>query len=94
MDLRFKDELALMPDLRHRLRRLRWFRMTFRSHARLSDDPDLSVAPTPSGQHRDSLRHRTDQNIRLAMRPERYQSANTSSASRPNKAISSRSAVR
>lgn len=35
MDLRFKDELALMPDLRHRLRRLRWFRMTFRSHARL-----------------------------------------------------------
>jgi len=35
MDLRFKDELALMPDLRHRLRRLRWFRMSFRSHARL-----------------------------------------------------------
>ena len=35
MDLRFKDELALMPDLRHRLRRLRWFRMGFRSHARL-----------------------------------------------------------
>ncbi|HEY6630758.1 MAG TPA: hypothetical protein VIZ90_04830 [Rhizobiaceae bacterium] len=35
MDLRFKDELALMPDLRHRLRRLRWFRLTFRSHARL-----------------------------------------------------------
>jgi hypothetical protein len=35
MDLRFKDELALMPDLRHRLRRLRWFRMTFRSHTRL-----------------------------------------------------------
>lgn len=35
MDLRFKEELALMPDLRHRLRRLRWFRMTFRSHARL-----------------------------------------------------------
>ena len=35
MDLRFKDELASMPDLRHRLRRLRWFRMTFRSHARL-----------------------------------------------------------
>lgn len=35
MDLRFKEELALLPDLRHRLRRLRWFRMTFRSHARL-----------------------------------------------------------
>ncbi|MEW9838242.1 hypothetical protein [Mesorhizobium marinum] len=35
MDLRFKEELALMPDLGHRLRRLRWFRMTFRSHARL-----------------------------------------------------------
>lgn len=35
MDLRFKEELAAMPDLRHRLRRLRWFRMTFRSHARL-----------------------------------------------------------
>lgn len=35
MDLRFKEELASMPDLRHRLRRLRWFRMTFRSHARL-----------------------------------------------------------
>lgn len=35
MDLRFKEELASMPDLRHRLRRLRWFRLTFRSHARL-----------------------------------------------------------
>jgi hypothetical protein len=35
MDLSFKEELASMPDLRHRLRRLRWFRMTFRSHARL-----------------------------------------------------------
>ncbi len=35
MDLRFKEELALMPDLRHRLRRLRWFRLAFRSHARL-----------------------------------------------------------
>lgn len=34
MDLRFKDELALMPDLRHRLRRLRWFRATFRANAR------------------------------------------------------------
>jgi hypothetical protein len=35
MDMRFKGELATMPDLRHRLRRLRWFRVTFRSHARL-----------------------------------------------------------
>ncbi|MCX7303948.1 MAG: hypothetical protein NTV73_06380 [Hyphomicrobiales bacterium] len=35
MDMRFKSELASMPDLRHRLRRLRWFRVTFRSHARL-----------------------------------------------------------
>ena len=34
MDLRFKDELALMPDLRHQLRRLRWFRATFRASAR------------------------------------------------------------
>ena len=34
MDLRFKDELALMPDLRHRLRQLRWFRATFRASAR------------------------------------------------------------
>ncbi len=34
MDLRFKDELALMPDLRHRLRRLRWFRATFRANAK------------------------------------------------------------
>ncbi len=35
MDMRFKTELASMPDLRHRLRRLRWFRVTFRNHARL-----------------------------------------------------------
>lgn len=34
MDLRFKDELALLPDLGHRLRRLRWFRATFRTNAR------------------------------------------------------------
>lgn len=34
MDLRFKDELATMPDLRHRLRRLRWFRATFRANAK------------------------------------------------------------
>ncbi len=34
MDLRFKDELAAMPDLRHRLRRLRWFRATFRASAK------------------------------------------------------------
>src|SRR5262245_24152588 len=35
MDLRFKDELALLPDLGHQLRRLRWFRATFRTHAKL-----------------------------------------------------------
>lgn len=34
MDLDFKNELALMPDLRHRLRQLRWFRATFRGNAR------------------------------------------------------------
>lgn len=34
MDLGFKKELALMPDLRHRLRQLRWFRATFRANAR------------------------------------------------------------
>lgn len=34
MDLAFKNELKLMPDLRHRLRRLRWFRATFRASAR------------------------------------------------------------
>lgn len=34
MDLRFKDELALVPDLRHRLRQLRWFRATFRNSAK------------------------------------------------------------
>jgi hypothetical protein len=34
MDLKFKDELALMPDLGHQLRRLRWFRATFRASAR------------------------------------------------------------
>lgn len=34
MDLEFKNELALLPDLRHRLRQLRWFRATFRSNAR------------------------------------------------------------
>lgn len=34
MDLQFKDELALMPDLRRRLRRLRWFRATFLTNAR------------------------------------------------------------
>jgi hypothetical protein len=38
MDLPFKDELALMPDLRHRLRRLRWFRATFRSSAKVVSD--------------------------------------------------------
>ena len=34
MDMQFKDELASVPDLRHRLRRLRWFRATFRNSAR------------------------------------------------------------
>jgi hypothetical protein len=35
MDLPFRDELALMPDLRHRLRQLRWFRATFRGSAKV-----------------------------------------------------------
>ncbi len=34
MDLIFKNEMALVPDLRHRLRQLRWFRATFRNSAR------------------------------------------------------------
>lgn len=34
MDLSFKNELALMPDIRHQVRSLRWFRSTFRAHAR------------------------------------------------------------
>ncbi len=34
MDLPFKRELALVPDLRHRLRQLRWFRATFRGSAK------------------------------------------------------------
>ena len=34
MDLRYKEELASMPDLSHRLRRLRGFRATFRDSAR------------------------------------------------------------
>ena len=34
MDTSFKEELALMPDLGHQLRRLRWFRATFRANAR------------------------------------------------------------
>jgi hypothetical protein len=34
MDLSFKDELATMPDLGRQLRRLRWFRATFRASAR------------------------------------------------------------
>jgi hypothetical protein len=38
MDLPFKDELALMPDLGHRLRQLRWFRATFRSSAKVVSD--------------------------------------------------------
>ncbi|MEP7454588.1 hypothetical protein [Phyllobacterium sp. SB3] len=35
MNFIFKDELVLMPDLRHRLRQLRWFRMAFRKNAAL-----------------------------------------------------------
>ena len=35
MDLPFRHQLALMPDLRHRLRQLRWFRATFRSSAKV-----------------------------------------------------------
>jgi hypothetical protein len=35
MDLPFRHELALMPDLGHRLRQLRWFRATFRSSAKV-----------------------------------------------------------
>lgn len=38
MDLAFKNELGLMPDLRHRLRRLRWFRATFRASARATGE--------------------------------------------------------
>src|SRR3954453_6116930 len=38
MDLPFRDELALMPDLRHRLRQLRWFRATFRGSAKVVSD--------------------------------------------------------
>ncbi|WP_378941778.1 hypothetical protein [Mesorhizobium sp. ANAO-SY3R2] len=34
MDLLFKNELALVPDLGHRLRQLRWFRATYRNSAR------------------------------------------------------------
>lgn len=34
MDLIFKNELALVPDLGHSLRQLRWFRATFRNNAR------------------------------------------------------------
>jgi hypothetical protein len=32
MDFLFRDELVSTPDLRHRLRRLRWFRMAFRKN--------------------------------------------------------------
>jgi len=35
MDFLFRDELVHMPDLRHRLRQLRWFRMAFRKNAAL-----------------------------------------------------------
>ncbi|MCO4315882.1 hypothetical protein M8997_001690 [Phyllobacterium sp. 21LDTY02-6] len=33
MDFLFRDELIRTPDLRHRLRQLRWFRMAFRKNA-------------------------------------------------------------
>lgn len=33
MDLQLKNEMVSVPDLRHRLRQLRWFRATFRKHA-------------------------------------------------------------
>lgn len=32
--MRFKEELALMPDLGHQFQRLRWFRTAFRANAR------------------------------------------------------------
>lgn len=35
MDLLLKDQMATVPDLRHRLRQMRWFRATFRKHASL-----------------------------------------------------------
>lgn len=35
MDLLFKSQMATVPDLRHRLRQLRWFRATLRKHALL-----------------------------------------------------------
>ncbi len=35
MDLLLREQMASMPDLRHRLRQLRWFRATFRKHAGL-----------------------------------------------------------
>ena len=38
MDLLLREQMASMPDLRHRLRQLRWFRATFRKHASLLHD--------------------------------------------------------
>jgi hypothetical protein len=38
MDFLFRDELVHMPDLRHRLRQLRWFRMAFRKNAAVIAD--------------------------------------------------------
>jgi hypothetical protein len=35
MDLKVKDDLVLIPDLRHRLRQLRWFSTAFRNNAAL-----------------------------------------------------------
>lgn len=38
MDFLFSEELVHVPDLRHRLRQLRWFRMAFRKNAALIAD--------------------------------------------------------
>jgi hypothetical protein len=35
MDLEIKRRIAEVPDLRHRVRQLRWFKTSFRQHARL-----------------------------------------------------------
>ncbi len=35
MDLEIKRQIADVPDLRHRVRQLRWFKTSFRQHARL-----------------------------------------------------------
>lgn len=38
MDLMLREDMVSVPDLRHRLRQLRWFRATFRKHASLLHD--------------------------------------------------------